>query len=132
MNKIVIVFALVFSTSLGNAQDHNLIKLQCEGTYSDFSTPGARDLPVKGIYVEITGDRVSVHGSPGFDSVYSVTNRSENGLGIQLDSNTSYGGFLNRFSGELSIAETSKVRIDGNYKIKQMLNAVCNKARALF
>jgi hypothetical protein len=132
MNKMIIVFILVSSSALCSAQDQSPIKLQCEGTYSDFSKPDIRDIPVKGIYIEISGNRVTVLGAPGFDSTYSVINRMENGLGIQLDSDRSYEGFLNRFSGELSLMEKDNIAKDGSYKIKQMLSAVCYKARSLF
>ena len=132
MIKMLVVFILVYSAALCNAQDQSSIKLQCEGTYNDFSTPNLRDIPVKGIYIEISGDRVTVAGAPGFDSVYSVISRLDDGLGFQLNSNISYGGFLNRFSGELNLMEKGKVSKDGSYKIRQLLSAHCINARALF
>ncbi len=124
---------LLLTSVLSNAQDHGPIKLQCEGKYTNFSKAEYRDLPVKGIFVEILGDRVKVVGAPGFDATYSVIKRFENGVGIQLDSNSSFGGFLNRLSGELSLAEKDEVQKDGSFKkYRQIINATCRSARPLF
>ncbi len=132
MHKVIIVIILFFSSAFCDAQDQNPVKLQCEGTYSNFSKHDKSEIPIKGIYIEILRDRMTVLGAPGFDATYSVTNRPDNGLGIQLDSNKSFEGFLNRFSGELSLVEKGKVAKDGSFKIRQLINAVCHKASALF
>ena len=87
---------------------------------------------MKGIYVEIAGDRVKVLGAIGFDATYSVITRREDGVGFQLESNPSYGGFLNRFSGQLSIMEKGAVAKDGSYNLKQGMSAACGKAKSLF
>lgn len=132
MKKFIALSLLAFFPVLCNAQDLNATQLQCEGTYTNYTAPDMRDLPVNSIYIEISGDHVKVLGTPGFDSTYSVINRLENGLGIQLDSNKSYGGFLNRFSGQLSLMEKGEVGKNGSYKIKQSISALCRKARSLF
>lgn len=132
MIKFIAISLLAFFPALCNAQDLSAAKLQCEGTYSNYTLPDMRDISVNSIYIEISGDRVKVLGAPGFDSTYSVINRLENGLGIQLDSNKSWGGFLNRFSGQLSLTEKGEVGKDGIYKIRQSISALCSKARLLF
>ena len=124
VKKFTALFLLAFFPALCNAQDLNATKLQCEGTYTNYTAPDMRDLSVNSIYIEISADRVKVIGAPGFDSTYSVINRIENGLGIQLDSNKSYGGFLNRYSGQLSLMEKGEVGKDGSYKLKQSISAL--------
>lgn len=132
MNKAITLSLLALFPALCNAQDLIATKLQCEGIYSNYTTPDIRDISIKSIYIEISGESVTILGAPGFDSTYSVINRLENGLGIQLDSNTSFSGFLNRFSGQLSLIEKGEVEKDGNFKIRQHISALCSKARSLF
>lgn len=132
MNKAIAITILISTSSLCNAQDSGITKLQCEGTYDNYTSTDMRDVPVKGMYVEISSDRVKVLGSAGFDASYSVITRRENGLGFQLESNRSYGGFLNRFSGDLSLMEKGVVENDGSFKMKQSISAVCGKAKSLF
>ena len=132
MIKFIALSLLAFFPELCNAQDLSAARFQCEGTYSNYTLPDMRDISVNSIYIEISGDRVKVLGAPGFDSTYSVIIRLENGLGIQLDSNKSYGGFLNRFSGQLSLTEKGEVGKDGSYKIRQSISALCSKAHSLF
>lgn len=132
MIKFIALSLLAFFPALCNAQDLSAAKLQCEGIYTNYTLLDMRDIPINGIYIEISGDRVKVLGALGFDSTYSVINRLENGLGIQLDSNKSYGGFLNRFSGQLSLTEKGEVGKGGSYKMRQSISALCSKARSLF
>jgi len=132
MIKFIALSLLAFFSALCNAQDLSAAKLQCEGTYTNYTLPDIRDISVNSIYIEISGDRVKVHGAPGFDSTYYVINRLENGLGLELDSNKSYGGFLDRFSGQLSLMEKGEAGKDGSFKIRQSISALCSKARSLF
>ena len=132
MNRAISLTSLVLVSSLCSAQDLGTTKIQCEGTYNNYSSTDMRDLPVKGMYVEISGDRVKVMGAIGFDATYTVVTRREDGLGIQLDSDRSYGGFINRFSGQLSLMEKGEVEKDGSFKVKQGIDALCSKAKSLF
>ena len=79
MKKFIALSLLAFFPVLCNAQDLNATQLQCEGTYTNYTAPDMRDLPVNSIYIEISGDHLKVLGAPGFDSTYSVINRLENG-----------------------------------------------------
>lgn len=132
MNKTIAITLLVSLSELCNAQDSGLTKLQCEGTYNNYTSSDMRDIPIKGIYLEISSDQVKVLGAPGFDATYSVITRREDGVGFQVESNSSYGGFLNRFSGQLFLTEKGPIAKDGGYKLKQGISAVCGKAKSLF
>jgi hypothetical protein len=132
MKRTIAITLLASISALCNAQDSGVTKLQCEGTYDNYTSADMRDAPVKGIYLEISGDRVKVLGTVGFDATYSVITRRENGVGFQLESNPSYGGFLNRFSGQLSLMEKGAKTEDGGFKLRQVMSAVCGKAKSLF
>jgi hypothetical protein len=122
---MIAVSVLVLSPALCNAQEPT--RLQCEGTYDNYTIAGAREIPIKGIYLEISGERVKVEGALGFNATYSIITRKENGIGFQLESNQAYGGFLNRFSGQLSLMEKASAET-----VNQTLTAFCSKARPLF
>jgi len=107
--------------------------LECHGTYSNYSSANIREIAVSGIYIKVSNDSVKVHGTMGLDANYSVTNRQENGIGIQLASNAAFSGFLNRFSGQLSLMERDgAVKPDGSFQVRQILNAICAKASSIF
>ena len=91
-----------------------------------------QDVPLDGIYIEISGNRVRVFGASGFDGTYAIVTRLEHGIGLEHEFNHSYGGFLNRLSGTLSLAEKGKIGSDGRYKLNQLLTAMCGKAKLLF
>ncbi|WP_447731652.1 hypothetical protein [Rhodanobacter soli] len=129
--------AIVFSTipiGICVAQDRSgQTGLVCHGTYSDYSLASVRDSPVSGIYLQVSNDRVKVQGAAGLDGTYSVIHRLENGIGIQIASNQAFSGFLNRFSGKLSLMEKDgMVKPDGSFQVRQILNADCAKAHSIF
>ena len=132
MNRTIAITLLASASALCNAQDSGLTKLQCEGTYDNYTSSGVQDIPIKSIYLEISRDRVKVVGALELDASYSVTTRLEHGVGFLLESNSSYGGFLNRFSGQLSLFEKGPIRKDGSYDLRQLIRAVCGKAKPLF
>jgi len=133
MNRTIACALLASASALCYAQDAGTTKLQCEGTYTNFAYPDMRDVPIKGIYVEVSGDRVKVLGTTAFDASYSVITRREDGLGFRHESNPLYNGFLSRFSGELTVMEKGAIVKDGVMsQLKQILNAVCRKAKPLF
>lgn len=132
MNRTIAIMLLASASALCNAQESAVTKFQCEGKYNNYTSTDMRDVPIKGIYVEISGDRVKVLGAVGFQGTYSVITRREDGVGFRLESNPSYGGFLNRFSGQLSIMEKGAVAKDGSFNAKQMMSAECARAKALF
>lgn len=107
--------------------------LDCHGTYSNYASADIRENPVSGIYIQVSNDSVKVQGAAGLDATYTVINRQDNGIGFQLDSNKAFSGFLNRFSGQLSLMERAgAVNADGSFQTRQILNAVCTKASAIF
>jgi len=119
---------LCFAQSVSSATN-----LECHGTYSNYASANIRETPVSGIYLQISNDSVKVQGAVGLDATYTVINRQDNGIGFQLDSNKAFSGFLNRFSGQLSLMERAgAVEADGSFQTHQILNAVCTKASAIF
>ena len=131
INRIIAITLLVSTSTLSSAQDLAITKLQCNGTYTNFGMQ-LQDVPLNGIYIEISGNRVRVFGAAGFDGTYAIVTRLEHGMGLQHEFNHSYGGFLNRFSGTLSLTEKGKIGSDGSYKLNQLLTAMCGKAKLLF
>ena len=132
MNRTFACALLAFSFAPCGAQDAQVTRLHCEGTYNNYGDAELRDISAKGILVEVSGDKVRIQGSIAFDTDYSVTTRLETGLGIVARSNQSYSGFLNRFSGQLSLSERGEAAKDGTYKVRQTLSATCKKAAPLF
>ncbi len=132
--KFIIAIMLVCFPVFSFAADQNLEvnHLQCEGTYDKFTTKDIRGIPITGIYLEVSNSYVKILGAAAFDGLYSVVTNREDGIGITLESNTFYGGFLNRLNGNLSLMEKSNIAKDGSFKINQLLKALCQEAKPLF
>jgi hypothetical protein len=127
MHRIVAAVLLTFAAVPVDAQEGSqAARLQCHGTLNG-SAPDLRDVPISGIYVEVTFDSVKILGAAGFDSTYSVVTRKENGIGFQLKSDSAYGGFLNRLSGELSLSQQGEAGV-----YLKFINATCSRASPLF
>lgn len=126
---ITLILILAFS----NAAKSETVRMQCEGSYSSYlQKPVVGDVPISGIYIEISEDQVRILGGAGFDSTYSIVARIETGIGFELASDRSYGGFLNRLTGQLSLMQQGPAQSDGSFKIMQSLDAKCTKAKPLF
>ncbi len=108
-------------------------RFQCRGTYSNFDTMDARDVPVSGAYVEVSDNHVIVKGSVGFNATYSIINRQENGIGFMNEADPSFSGFFNRLDGKFDILQKNGVtRSDGSFKVHQSMSLACQRANALF
>src|SRR5262245_65158280 len=110
----ITLIALILVSTLSGAPEFETIKMQCQGSYSNFQKSDLRSVPISGIYIEISEDQVKILGAPGFDSMYSIVTRKETGIGFQIASNTSYGGFLDRFTGQLSLMQEGPAKSDGS------------------
>ena len=131
MPKIVVAVLLASVAALSVAQEKpQATRLQCQGTFTSFA-PQLGDVSVSGIYVEVSEDNIKVVGAMGFDSIYSVVSRREEGIGFRLNSDPAYEGFLNRFSGELSLSQKGKAK-DGSPSYLKLIKATCSNAHALF
>jgi len=130
VKKISILIALIFPIA-GFAQNSSAVKLQCDGAYTDFTAADLRDVTARGIYIEISDKKVKIFGAPGFDTTYNVTNTIEIGIGFKAATNIDYEGFLNRYSGALTLTQRIN-NADGSWKAKTGINAICKKAIALF
>jgi hypothetical protein len=129
MKAVITSVVLTLIPVAGVPGESNVTRLHCEGEYTEFAATGARHVPIKGMYVEISGAWVKVSGALGFDSTYSVITVRDDGIGIQIDSNKNFNGFINRLSGELSLMEDAD---EANKRVRQFITATCRKATALF
>jgi hypothetical protein len=129
MKKPLLLAVMVLCSTFAAAEEPT--RLQCSGTYDNYLMENARDIPAKGVYVEVSEKHVKVLGAPGLSATYSIITRNDHGIGFQLHSDGAYGGFLNRLSGDLSLMQT-EAAANGSKKAIQMLSATCVKARPLF
>lgn len=134
MKALLAIFFAMLPVGICLAQtSSNDSNLACNGSFSDYSSLDVRDIPISGIYIQVSEASVIVQGASGFDGTYSITKRLDNGIGIKLPSNNAYSGFLNRFSGELSLLEQrGEVKADGSYQLGRTIIAACEKAKPLF
>lgn len=128
---MALAFLLLLPVTAYSQPTSKATKLQCKGTYDDFQVENARNIQVQGIYIEI-GSNIQISGSPGFDATYLVTTRKKDGVDFQLPDNPSVVGYINRYSGELSLMVKGAPAPDGGVKIKRMVSVTCAKAEPMF
>jgi len=129
--KRIFAFSILIFPLAGFGQNPSVIKLQCDGAYTDYTSADLRDVPTRGMYIEVTEKKVKIFGAPGFDTTYNVTNTSEIGIGFQAATNSDYEGFLNRYSGALTLTQRIN-NADGSWRAKTGISGTCKKALALF
>ena len=132
MNKLSFLAIALCVSEIVLAQTSGVSRLQCDGTYNNYISSDLRDIPVQGIYLEVSDKQVKIVGAPGFDTTYAVTRNLEGGVGFQAHSTKAYSGFLNRFSGQLSLSEHNAEGASVSLKVKQTISATCRKATPLF
>lgn len=103
--------------------------LQCAGIFFDYRNGAPSELPIVGVSVRVSQTGVIVAGSAGFDGEYEISLRRDDGIGFTARKNTLYGGFLNRFSGELGL-HLAKDPERSSFAF--MYQAKCVKAKPLF
>ena len=131
MAKVIALLIASLISAPVLAQDNGPIRLQCTGTYSDFPQK-LLDIPAKGFYVEIGSAQAKVQGSPGFDGVYTVSTRREDGIGLTDPNRPGVGGWLNRFTGDLTLSLRKDIDSRGRTNILNLIRATCTRANALF
>jgi hypothetical protein len=71
MKYAIVAFILGLLPAFCFAQESGATKLKCQGKFDDYSKANIRNVPVSGIYIEITSTRVKVSGAPAFEATYS-------------------------------------------------------------
>ena len=106
----------------------------CAGTYS--KNEGGQNLneyPISGVVIELNNKEVKISGAAQFDSRYVVVTENDNGVGFQKVDDDSIGGFLNRFSRQLSVTQRiGAIKSDRSFTVGAILNATCQPANPMF
>ncbi len=97
--------------------------------FSDYRNGAPSDFPIDGVSVRVTQTLVIIAGSAGFDGEYEISLRRDDGIGLIARQNPLYGGFLNRFSGKLSL-QLAKNRERSSFDF--IYDAKCTDAKPLF
>ncbi|OGS01250.1 MAG: hypothetical protein A3G41_05855 [Elusimicrobia bacterium RIFCSPLOWO2_12_FULL_59_9] len=130
MNRISFALLLV-AASAAQAQQ-GVTRLQCDGTYSDY-VQNIRDVPTRGVYLEIRKGEVKVYSVPAFGTnegtIYRTNRETEASVCFILASNDNLYGCVNRFSGEINLMKQSTT--DKN-KMDSIFLGNCRTAKPLF
>ncbi len=129
--KLLLGLMLLMGASETWAQAE-VIRLQCDGNYSDFSTD-IRNVESRGDFVEIKKDTVRLVDFVMFAGpkgvTYRITDSNETRIAFMLPTNTSYGGTLNRLSGNISLSVQDPINEN---KLRAIYSGVCRPAKPLF
>jgi hypothetical protein len=130
MRKLFCLLMLVATTSVQAQQE--ILKLQCDGRYSNFLT-GYKDVVDTGGYVEVQKSNVKVVSVIGFEGNYAVYSDNESRICFVNPEDKLTQGCLNRFTGELQLHQQSKKPRQGDFGgFDQLWNGKCSPARPLF
>ena len=83
---------------------------------------------VDSLLLSLTDDLVTISGSPYFDGKYTLTTRTESGVGFESLSNSTYSGFLNRYTGQISLIHKGDSLSDGSFRVRQLISGKCSLA----
>lgn len=126
---VVLVLAFGFN---GAAYSKDIVRLQCDGKYSNFREPDMHDLPIDGIYIEVLDGKIKISGATGFESDFLIIRNSAAGIGFYSALGSTQEGYLNRYSGRLSLSEREIYADSNGPKLKILINAKCKKAAPIF
>jgi streptogramin lyase len=124
---IVFIGAALISFPLHAAAIFTPIKLTCDGSFRGL---GARqDIPLRGIFLEISKSYVKILGVPVFSggNTYKINIYDEQSV-IFRSNSKNISGHINRSNGELSIFEF----VDGSSVIPNSFDAICTPYRPIF
>ncbi len=129
MSKIVAYATMIIAASVSAtvAAQEGGVRLKCQGEYSDYSDTKIRDVPFS-LSVEVGADSVKVLGSPGLDAVYQIHLRREDGVGFRFAANPLFSGFVNRYTGKISLLE----KMSNSDRYAKLFSGECQTVRALF
>ena len=114
-----------------HSQERNSTKLQCDGVFSDF-VQKVENVAVRGMLVEVQSSTLRIAGGAGFDGVYEVVTRKDDGIGFRSPTKPNVEGFLGRYSGQISVSEKTDDKAHSPTNVTQLVRAVCKKADPLF
>jgi len=120
-----------FASAFHGAAVAQQISLLCVTKYSDFVN-NIRDVAVDGVIVKVTGKNVNVINAAEFSSnnlnLYETTVFGDDSIRFKNKSKPLYSGFINRYSGKISISEWS----DDEKRLLKLLEGNCELANKKF
>jgi len=101
-------------------------KLTCDGKYSRYEKP-VTETALRGIYLDVTANKIKIDGAAGFDGNYVVSQTDERTVGFVKEGDLSSKGLLNRLNGDLTLTQVKdpRGRIQGIF-------AECKIAKHMF
>jgi hypothetical protein len=133
MNRIsswILVCAIwSFAPPVAAATDDRVVKFACDTELKIYKGDLPGSYPLRGIYVEISGQRVRVVGTSGFDGTYEILETDERMTYLRDPSDLLLEGNLNRINGDLWLAKWS----DANKSsMQRSVSGQCRPYKPLF
>jgi hypothetical protein len=110
-------------------------KLTCDGKYSRYEKP-TTETTLRGIYLDVSANRIRIDGAAGFDGAYLVSQTDERTVGFVKEGDLSSRGVLNRLNGDLTLTQAKErphATLPGDPKGRvQGIFAECKIAKHMF
>jgi len=127
-----IIFCLLFSLN-SSSQNIQQSTLNCPFTYNRYIEPTIRDVNGDGLILELRSESITLSNLPNL--ITPIRNYVVNNLDVSasmikfaFNSNNKVTGFLNRYTGELSLSEQD----ESLSQYKWFLQAKCSVTQRLF
>ncbi len=127
-----ILFGLLFSLN-SSSQNIQQSTLNCPFTYNRYIEPTIRDVKGDGLILELRSESITLSNLPNL--ITPIRNYVVNNLDVSasmikfaFNSNNKVTGFLNRYTGELSLSEQD----ESLSQYKWFLQAKCSVTQRLF
>jgi len=127
-----IIFCLLFSLN-SSSQNIQQSTLNCPFTYNRYIEPTIRDVKGDGLILELRSESITLSNLPNL--ITPIRNYVVNNLDVSasmikfaFNSNNKVTGFLNRYTGELSLSEQD----ESLSQYKWFLQAKCSVTQRLF
>jgi hypothetical protein len=132
VKRLLTGLALLFAAPSETWAQQTVIRLQCDGKYTDFSA-GRDEFQSDGDFIEIGESTVRLFGFVWFGSdegqTYRISHNTNTGVGFIFPTDQSYSGHISRLSGQLSISAMDRTKKN---KIRYFYDGVCRPAKPLF
>lgn len=126
---ILVCAFLLLASPLSAARADQVVKFSCDSELKIYKGNLPGSYPLRGIYVEISGQQVRVVGASGFDGTYIAVRNDERMMFLRHPSDPLYEGNLNRINGDLWLVKWS----DKNKSSSQMsVSGECRPYKPLF
>ena len=126
------LFGLIFSLN-SSSQNIQQSTLNCPFTYNRYIEPTIRDVKGDGLILELRSESITLSNLPNL--ITPIRNYVVNNLDVSasmikfaFNSNNKVTGFLNRYTGELSLSEQD----ESLSQYKWFLQAKCSVTQRLF